>query len=254
MDANLGAVIRDAGRGRPRSSKLRRGRHRFWPGSGRSSRSRRSSTGSRSMSQRRPRSTAEWTNTIVDRRRARRVRAGPDGPAGTATSASTPASRSPRRCSPGGVVDDLRLVIAPRIVGAGRRLLDGVPSTAFESVRAERTPSGRVLADSASRADSRVAPPRFAPPTRARGRSERTFAGKARRAARRECITDACGDPGVTSRITDADRVLISSSFVVPALGTARRAVGGKPIVTTRFAPPLRAGRSRQRTLAGQSW
>ncbi len=46
-----------------------------------------------------------------------------------------------------GVVDDLRLVIAPRVVGSGRRLLDGVPSTQFESVRADRTPSGHVLAD-----------------------------------------------------------------------------------------------------------
>ena len=46
-----------------------------------------------------------------------------------------------------GVVDELRLVIAPRIVGAGRRLLDNVPEIALESVRADRSPAGYLLAD-----------------------------------------------------------------------------------------------------------
>jgi len=46
-----------------------------------------------------------------------------------------------------GVVDELRLVIAPRIVGAGRRLLDDVPEIALESVRADRSPAGYLLAD-----------------------------------------------------------------------------------------------------------
>src|ERR1700682_5884233 len=35
------------------------------------------------------------------------------------------------------VVDELRLVIAPRIVGRGRRLLDGLPSIQLESIRSE---------------------------------------------------------------------------------------------------------------------
>ena len=35
------------------------------------------------------------------------------------------------------VVDELRLVIAPRIAGRGRRLLDGLPSIQLESIRSE---------------------------------------------------------------------------------------------------------------------
>jgi dihydrofolate reductase len=46
-----------------------------------------------------------------------------------------------------GVVDELRLVIAPRIVGAGRRLLDNVPEIALECIRADRSPAGYLLAD-----------------------------------------------------------------------------------------------------------
>lgn len=45
------------------------------------------------------------------------------------------------------VVDELRLVVAPSIAGRGRRLLDGVPSIRLESVRAERSPAGYLLAD-----------------------------------------------------------------------------------------------------------
>src|SRR5439155_6824839 len=33
-----------------------------------------------------------------------------------------------------GVVDELRLVIAPKIAGRGRRLLDGLPSIQLESI------------------------------------------------------------------------------------------------------------------------
>lgn len=46
-----------------------------------------------------------------------------------------------------GLVDELRLVIAPRIVGTGKRLLDGLPPIALEPIRIERTPSGHLLAD-----------------------------------------------------------------------------------------------------------
>ena len=45
------------------------------------------------------------------------------------------------------VVDELRLVIAPRIAGRGRRLLDGLPSIQLESIRGSTTPSGHLLAD-----------------------------------------------------------------------------------------------------------
>jgi len=47
----------------------------------------------------------------------------------------------------GGVVDELRLVIAPRIEGRGRRLLDGLPEIALEALRSELSPSGYLLVD-----------------------------------------------------------------------------------------------------------
>lgn len=46
-----------------------------------------------------------------------------------------------------GVVDELRLVVAPRIAGTGRRLLDGLPSTKLEAIRSELSPSGYLLVD-----------------------------------------------------------------------------------------------------------
>jgi dihydrofolate reductase len=46
-----------------------------------------------------------------------------------------------------GVADELRLVIAPRITGRGRRLLDGLPSIQLESLRSEMSPAGYLLAD-----------------------------------------------------------------------------------------------------------
>jgi dihydrofolate reductase len=45
------------------------------------------------------------------------------------------------------VVDELRLVIAPKIVGRGRRLLDGLPSIQLESIRSEVSPAGYLLVD-----------------------------------------------------------------------------------------------------------
>lgn len=45
------------------------------------------------------------------------------------------------------VVDELRLVIAPRIVGSGRRLLDGVPALQLDTIRSERSPMGYLLVD-----------------------------------------------------------------------------------------------------------
>jgi dihydrofolate reductase len=46
-----------------------------------------------------------------------------------------------------GVVDELKLVIAPTIAGTGRRLLDGVPAGRFESVRSTTSPTGHLLVD-----------------------------------------------------------------------------------------------------------
>jgi dihydrofolate reductase len=45
------------------------------------------------------------------------------------------------------VVDELRFVIAPRIVGSGRRLLDGLPSARLESIRSATSPTGHLLVD-----------------------------------------------------------------------------------------------------------
>ncbi len=46
-----------------------------------------------------------------------------------------------------GVVDELRLVIAPNIAGSGRRLLDGLPPIELESIRGEASPTGSLLVD-----------------------------------------------------------------------------------------------------------
>jgi dihydrofolate reductase len=46
-----------------------------------------------------------------------------------------------------GVADELRLVIAPRIAGRGRRLLDGLPPIQLESIRSDVSPAGYLLAD-----------------------------------------------------------------------------------------------------------
>ncbi len=44
-----------------------------------------------------------------------------------------------------GLIDDLKLVIAPTVAGAGQRLLDGVPATRLELIDAETSPSGHLL-------------------------------------------------------------------------------------------------------------
>jgi dihydrofolate reductase len=45
------------------------------------------------------------------------------------------------------VVDELRFVIAPRIAGAGRKLLDGLPSIRLASIRSATSPTGHLLVD-----------------------------------------------------------------------------------------------------------
>lgn len=46
-----------------------------------------------------------------------------------------------------GVVDELRLVVAPSIAGSGTRLLEGLATMQLEAVRGSLTPSGHFLAD-----------------------------------------------------------------------------------------------------------
>ncbi|HYK96286.1 MAG TPA: dihydrofolate reductase family protein [Candidatus Dormibacteraeota bacterium] len=46
-----------------------------------------------------------------------------------------------------GVVDELRLVIAPKIAGVGRKLLDGLPAITLEAIRSEQSPTGSLLVD-----------------------------------------------------------------------------------------------------------
>lgn len=47
----------------------------------------------------------------------------------------------------GGVVDELRLVIAPRIAGAGRKLLDGLPPIRLAPIRSAISPTGYLILD-----------------------------------------------------------------------------------------------------------
>lgn len=46
-----------------------------------------------------------------------------------------------------GVIDALRLAVAPVVVGRGRRLLDGLPPVRLEAISSATTPSGFLLAD-----------------------------------------------------------------------------------------------------------
>ncbi len=46
-----------------------------------------------------------------------------------------------------GVVDELKLVIGPMIVGHGRRLLDDLPSIKLELIRSEISETGYLIVD-----------------------------------------------------------------------------------------------------------
>lgn len=46
-----------------------------------------------------------------------------------------------------GVVDEVRLVIAPTIAGDGQRFLDGLPAIRLESIRSTTSPTGSLLVD-----------------------------------------------------------------------------------------------------------
>jgi dihydrofolate reductase len=70
----------------------------------------------------------------------RRLKDGPGGDIGVHASISVA-----RALLAADVVDELRLVIAPRIAGSGRRLLDGLPSSRLESIGSETSPTGSVI-------------------------------------------------------------------------------------------------------------
>jgi len=55
------------------------------------------------------------------------------------------------------VVDELRLVVAPSIVGRGRRLLDGLPTMQFEAIRSALSPTGSLMVDYRVTRESRPA-------------------------------------------------------------------------------------------------
>jgi riboflavin biosynthesis pyrimidine reductase len=46
-----------------------------------------------------------------------------------------------------GVVDELKLVIAPKIAGSGRRLLEGLPRIVLEPARSSISSGGHLLVD-----------------------------------------------------------------------------------------------------------
>ncbi len=46
-----------------------------------------------------------------------------------------------------GVVDELRLVVAPRIAGVGRKLLDGMPPVSLSLNHSETSPTGHLILD-----------------------------------------------------------------------------------------------------------
>jgi dihydrofolate reductase len=46
-----------------------------------------------------------------------------------------------------GVLDELRVVVAPAIIGSGKRLLDGLPPLKLQTIRSSTSPSGHLLVD-----------------------------------------------------------------------------------------------------------
>ncbi len=87
----------------------------------------------------------EWANStrieghLVDF--VRRLKEQPGGDIGVHASISVA-----QALLAGGVVDELELVIAPRIGGSGRRLFDGLPRIRLEPIRTQMSSTGYLLA------------------------------------------------------------------------------------------------------------
>lgn len=88
----------------------------------------------------------EWANTnVIDGDLVEFVRDLKDRPGGDiGVHASISVARG---LLAAGVVDELRLAIAPVIAGSGRRLLDGLPLIRLETIRSVTSPSGQLLVD-----------------------------------------------------------------------------------------------------------
>jgi dihydrofolate reductase len=89
---------------------------------------------------------AEWSNAsaidgdLVDFVRALKAR--PGGDIGVHASISVA-----QTLLAAGVVDQLRLVIAPTIAGTGRKLLDGLPPISLDPIRGVISPTGSLILD-----------------------------------------------------------------------------------------------------------
>jgi dihydrofolate reductase len=88
----------------------------------------------------------EWTNAhVIDGDPAdfvRQLKEQPGGDIGVHASISLT-----RALLAAGVVDELRLVIAPSVVGTGQRLLDGLSGIRLDTLRSTTSPSGHLLVD-----------------------------------------------------------------------------------------------------------
>jgi dihydrofolate reductase len=88
----------------------------------------------------------DWTNAAaVDGDPvafARRLKEGDGGDIGVHASITVA-----RTLLAAGVVDELRLVIAPRVAGVGRRLLDDLPAMRLETLRTVTSATGHLLVD-----------------------------------------------------------------------------------------------------------
>jgi dihydrofolate reductase len=88
----------------------------------------------------------QWTNAhVIDGdvvEFARRLKDGPGGDIGVHGSISVA-----QALLAGGLVDELRLTIAPSVAGDGRRLFDELPPIRLELIRSETSPIGYLLAD-----------------------------------------------------------------------------------------------------------
>ena len=86
----------------------------------------------------------KWANTtVVDGELTgfvRELRSRPGADIGVHASISVA-----RHLLAAGLVDELRLVIAPTIVGGGRRLLDGLPAIRLEPIGSTTSPAGYLL-------------------------------------------------------------------------------------------------------------